>query len=387
MKTMSDNLQLYLDNGFNVLFVGKHGIGKTARIVELAEKNKLKWKYFSASTLDPFVDFVGIPKEKEGPDGESFIDLIRPKHFQDDEVEFIFLDEYNRAPSKVRNAVMELIQFRSINGRKFNNLKCVWAAINPDDEASTYDVEELDPAQRDRFAIQIELPYMVNREFLHKKYSDKKEVVDVFCEWWLELNGDHRDLVSPRRLDMAIEVFLAGGSLREVIDAKTNVGKLISELESISYKKMLSEGLANKSIAKKALEEPNCISVLDKILRGKKTKNRSKHIGVYGPILSEELKASLVSDVPELNKFIKKEEVVKKRKKSTGSSAIPKTYRPDSFLRFIRETDIEAISALDRINIYNLCKQYVSKRHTNTKKNDLRKIKNLEKTLKEFGLL
>lgn len=28
---------------------------------------------------------------------------------------------------------MELIQFKSINGKKFNNLKVIWAAINPDD--------------------------------------------------------------------------------------------------------------------------------------------------------------------------------------------------------------------------------------------------------------
>ena len=40
-------------------------------------------------------------------------------------------DELNRAKPKVRNAVMELIQFRSINGIKFNNLRMIWAAINP----------------------------------------------------------------------------------------------------------------------------------------------------------------------------------------------------------------------------------------------------------------
>ena len=44
------------------------------------------------------------------------------------------MDEFSRAHKKVRNAVMELIQFKSINGRKFKNLKIVWAAINPDDD-------------------------------------------------------------------------------------------------------------------------------------------------------------------------------------------------------------------------------------------------------------
>ena len=37
---------------------------------------------------------------------------------------------------------MELIQFKSINGKKFNNLRFIWAAVNPDDPE---DVVTLEP--------------------------------------------------------------------------------------------------------------------------------------------------------------------------------------------------------------------------------------------------
>ncbi len=143
-----ENLDFWIKNHYNVLFVGEAGVGKTSIVKSCFEKHNLRWLYYSASTMDPWVDLVGIPKEVKLPDGTSYLDLIRPKEFQSDEVEALFFDEFNRSHKKVRNAVMELIQFKSINGKKFNNLKIVWAAINPDD--GNYDVEKLDPAQEYR---------------------------------------------------------------------------------------------------------------------------------------------------------------------------------------------------------------------------------------------
>ena len=133
MSINNSDLDIWIENEWNVLFQGKHGVGKTATVMAAFNRHDLNWKYFSAATMDPWVDFIGIPKEKMDEDtGESHITLVQPKGLR--EVEALFLDELNRAPKKVRNAVMELIQFRSINGIPFPNLKFIWAAINPDDE-------------------------------------------------------------------------------------------------------------------------------------------------------------------------------------------------------------------------------------------------------------
>ncbi len=73
-------------NGFNVLLVGGHGVGKTAMVKEVFDGLGWTWKYFSASTIDPWVDLVGVPKEKDG-----VLELIRPASLDFENVEAIFL--------------------------------------------------------------------------------------------------------------------------------------------------------------------------------------------------------------------------------------------------------------------------------------------------------
>ena len=60
-------LMQFAKANLNVLLRGKHGVGKTALITEVFTsvfgEHNVKWKYFSAGTMDPWVDFVGIPKD------------------------------------------------------------------------------------------------------------------------------------------------------------------------------------------------------------------------------------------------------------------------------------------------------------------------------------
>ena len=229
--TLNSNIDFFIKNNMNILFRGRHGTGKTARILEAFEKHGLKYQYFSAATMDPWVDFIGIPKEKT-IDGKSYLELIRPKVFEDDEVEAIFLDEYNRAPKKVRNATMELIQFKSINGKKFKNLRLVFCAINPEEDGDDkYDVEALDPAQIDRFHALIEIPYTPDLKYFKGKYDENSAIAAV--TWWKELTPELQRFVSPRRLDYALEVHTKGGDLRYVLtNDGLNLNKLITELQN-----------------------------------------------------------------------------------------------------------------------------------------------------------
>lgn len=242
----SSKLDFWIENRLNVLFVGKHGVGKTHSIIDAFNRNGLKWLYFSASTLDPFVDLIGVPKEVVDENGNRYLDLVRPKALQNDEVEAIFFDEYNRSKPKVRNAVMELIQFGSINGKKFNNLKVIWAAINPDDEEDeqlAYDVERLDPAQKDRFHVILNIPYAVDKEYLSSKYGTS--MASGATEWWNGLTDELKNLCSPRRLDYALSHHSKGGDLYDILDKKLNVTKLLQQLESGSYKAQLKKMIIN----------------------------------------------------------------------------------------------------------------------------------------------
>jgi hypothetical protein len=232
-KAIIEKLKFYFDIGQNVLLTGEKGVGKSTIISEVFNSKSAKWLYFSASTIDPYVDFVGVPKEKEREDGTSFLEFIRPDYMSDD-VEAIFLDEFNRAPKKIKNAVMELIQFKSINGKKFPKLKVVWAGINPYDpdaeELDAYDVEPIDPAQQDRFQIQIEIPYLPDDEYFLTKYA--QEWVDGAMEWWHELPEKIKKMVSPRRLDYALSVHLMGGDISDVLPKQSNPSKLALSIKT-----------------------------------------------------------------------------------------------------------------------------------------------------------
>ena len=229
------NLDFWIKNNLNVLLIGHAGVGKTHIVLEAFKRHGLRCQYYSCSTLDPYVDFIGVPREVDDPESNmKVLDLVRPKQWARDEIEVLFLDEYNRSKMAVRNAVMELIQFKSINGKKFNNLRMVWAAINPDetDENITYDVEPLDPAQKDRFQVHFEVPYQPDMEYMESKFG--KTSAKLAIEWWKSLDQATKYLVSPRRLEYAVSVHSLGGEMGHILPKVANPSSLQKRLGSIS---------------------------------------------------------------------------------------------------------------------------------------------------------
>lgn len=228
MFVRQDHLDFWIKNNYNVLFIGHAGIGKTTIVKEAFDRHNLNWRYYSAATMDPWVDLVGVPQKVEDKEGKPYLELIRPKDFQNDEVEALFFDEFNRAHKKVRNAVMELLQFKSINGKKFNNLRFIWAAVNPDEDGM-YDVEKLDPAQEDRFQIHVQAPYEADKGYFTKKYGET--LAKSALAWWGDLPKEVKMKVTPRRLDYALEIFQKDGDIRFVIPQSANVQKLLTTIK------------------------------------------------------------------------------------------------------------------------------------------------------------
>jgi hypothetical protein len=294
----SENLDFWIQNHYNVLLVGEHGTGKTSIVKEAFERNGLNWRYYSASTMDPWVDFVGVPKEKINDDGTSYLDLVRPKDFQEDSIEALFFDEFNRSAKKVRNAVMELLQFKSINGKFFPNLKIIWAAINPDGD-DVYDVERLDPAQEDRFQIKVNIPYKPYRPYFANRFGE--ETAKAAISWWTDLPEEQKKLVSPRRLDYALDVLSKGGDVRFVLPVSANVSKLITTLEigPISDKLKGIRANNNLSEAKFFLANENNYNASIKYII-----NNAQNIDFFLPCLPNEKLSKLISEDQNVLKFV-----------------------------------------------------------------------------------
>jgi hypothetical protein len=218
-----------------------------------------------------------------------YLDLVRPIEFQQDSIEALFFDEFNRAHKKVRNAVMELIQFKSINGKKFNNLKIIWAAINPDEEGE-YDVEPLDPAQKDRFHVVVEVPYKPDLTYFTDKYGDT--IARASISWWRELPDEQKKLVSPRRLDYALDMHAHSGDVRDVLPTSVNVSKLLGTLKTGPIIDRLQQYMnSNDKIEGRSfLDLPNNFSsAICYIVANEKMK------GFFLPLVSEENLSSLLA--------------------------------------------------------------------------------------------
>lgn len=330
MSVIQAKLDHWITNNFNVCFIGRHGVGKTAMVKAAFDKHGLRWRYFSASTMDPWTDFVGVPKERtenklpesfdlikeltkinrslasswimqnwhfsqdkadeivayivEHKEGATYLDFIRPRFLGGDErgvsipneeVEALFFDEYNRSTKKIRNSVMELIQFKSVNGYRFPKLRVVWIAINPDDEEQIhYDVEQMDEAQSDRFQVRVKIPYRPDVEWFRQQYGQR--MADSAISWWDELDDDNKRKISPRRLQYALDCAKTKGDLHDILPPSSNVSKLIATLKDGPITDKLEELMRtnNAEQTKKFLQnENNCTSAMKYIVKSEKLLN------------------------------------------------------------------------------------------------------------------
>ena len=262
-------MDFWVSHGMNVMFEGRRGVGKTAVVKDCFTRNGLRWKYFSAATMDPWVDFCGIPRAVT-KDGREVLEFVLSPDFADDKVDALFFDEFNRAHKKVRDAVMELIQFKSINGRQFKNLKIVWAAINPPEEdGEKYQVEEMDPAILDRFHVHVHMPYKPDRKFFEEIYAQEGRAA---VDWWNEQPEPVQRLISPRRLEYAVKASIAG-NIGFVFPEKVDSASFLRAIKSGSLTDMIKRFIADDDTAgaKTWLKNTNHLDMLITSLKSHKT--------------------------------------------------------------------------------------------------------------------
>lgn len=310
-----DKLDFFLGLGLNVLLVGEHGVGKTQIIQEAFRRNNLRGLYLSGSTLDPWVDVIGIPEiVRDDPEsnGMAYTAIIPPKKFVLGEVEAIFIDELNRAPKKVRNALMELIQFGSINGVKYPNLKTVWAAINPHDEDDMrYDVEPLDPALEDRFHVKVDVEYRPCPVYMRKAYG--QGYASPAIKWWSELPDNVKKMVSPRRLCYALDYHMNAGDVRDILPYESHPDKLVKDLIDAPELEIVGEYLHKKDYEglRERLKDDNFYTKIKVHLV--ESVNASVFIL---PLLSKERRMSLITEGHVMETMVKNSDRIPEFKES-----------------------------------------------------------------------
>ena len=132
-----------------VLLRGRHGIGKSQVVYQLAAQMGLPVIERRASQMTEG-DLVGLPSI----DGNR-TSFNPPDWFKEacEEPAVLFLDEVDRATLEVRQGIFELTDSRKLNGHHLHADTVVFAAINGGEHGEQYQVNEMDPAELDRWSV------------------------------------------------------------------------------------------------------------------------------------------------------------------------------------------------------------------------------------------
>ena len=126
--------------------IGESGIGKSAIVKQVARDAQVGCIDLRLATQEPG-DLIGIPRSKDGTERTVW---YKPNWWPNEGTRgILFLDELNRAPVEVRQAVFQLLTEWRLHEHTLPEGWVIAVAMNPEGKAG-YQVEVLDPAMINR---------------------------------------------------------------------------------------------------------------------------------------------------------------------------------------------------------------------------------------------
>jgi hypothetical protein len=144
-----------LDSKLPVLIRGRHGVGKSEVVYQIAAARGLPIVERRASQMTEG-DLLGLPDTAETAiNGRKCTTWNAPDWLVTacEEPVMLFLDEVDRATQEVRQGLFELTDSRKINGWKLHPETLIVAAVNGGEHGAQYQVGEMDPAELDRWTV------------------------------------------------------------------------------------------------------------------------------------------------------------------------------------------------------------------------------------------
>jgi len=147
--TFTSVVPFIIDARYPVLLRGRHGIGKSTLVYQIAKERGLTIVERRASQMTEG-DLLGLPKV-EG----NVTKWLAPEwlHQACNEPCVLFLDEVDRATTEVRQGIFELCDSRKIAGYQLHEDTVIFAAVNGGEHGAQYMVGEMDPAELDRYTV------------------------------------------------------------------------------------------------------------------------------------------------------------------------------------------------------------------------------------------
>lgn len=148
-KTFGSIVGAIVDARHPVMIRGRHGVGKSETVYAYAKSIGKRVVERRASQMTEG-DLVGLPVV----DGNR-TSWNPPDWFKDacDNGVVLFMDEIDRAVQEVRQGFFQLTDSRTINGHKLHPDTVIFAAVNGGVHGSQYSVQDMDPAELDRWTV------------------------------------------------------------------------------------------------------------------------------------------------------------------------------------------------------------------------------------------
>ena len=148
-KTFLSIVPHIIEARFPILTRGRHGIGKSTLVYQLAKQMDLEVVERRASQMTEG-DLLGLPKVED-----NVTQWLAPEwlHTACNKPVILFLDEVDRATMEVRQGIFELCDSRKIAGYTLHPDTIIFAAVNGGEHGAQYQVGEMDPAELDRYTV------------------------------------------------------------------------------------------------------------------------------------------------------------------------------------------------------------------------------------------
>ena len=135
--------------GFPVLMRGRHGIGKSQVVYQLAKTLNRPVVERRASQMTEG-DLIGLPSINGNATNWNPPNWFK---YACSNPCVLFFDEVDRATLEVRQGLFELTDSRKLNGFKLHEDVLIFAAVNGGEHGANYQVSDMDPAELDRYTV------------------------------------------------------------------------------------------------------------------------------------------------------------------------------------------------------------------------------------------
>lgn len=148
-KDFNSFVGMIADARFPIMIRGQHGVGKSQLVYQFAASRNLPVVERRASQMTEG-DLVGLPVIKGDSTAWNPPDWYKKAC---SEPVVLFMDEIDRATTEVRQGFFQLADSRALNGHTLHPDTMLFAAVNGGKHGNKYQVNDMDPAELDRWTV------------------------------------------------------------------------------------------------------------------------------------------------------------------------------------------------------------------------------------------